>query len=285
MEIQQNTPEWLEMRRSKIGASDSPIILGVSRFKTPFELWEEKVLGKETESTWAMDEGHRKEESARAAFEKKTGISTMPKVVLHAKHDWMMASLDGITFDGKAILELKCPSKEVHELAKKGVIPEDYAIQLQHQLECTPAADKAYYCTFHSDETAIVEVTRDAKVIKKILKEGEKFYNLMLTKEAPELSDKDYVLREDKKWAELVAEYKEVKAELDILKQCEEGLRDKLIEAADKRNSQGLGLRLTRSVAKGQVDYKLVPELIGVDLEAYRKPSCEKWRITLKEET
>ena len=39
IELTQNTPEWLEFRRKKIGASDAPIILEVSTWKTPYQLW------------------------------------------------------------------------------------------------------------------------------------------------------------------------------------------------------------------------------------------------------
>ena len=35
--------EWLAERRTGLGSSDAPIIAGVSRWKTPFQLWAEKV--------------------------------------------------------------------------------------------------------------------------------------------------------------------------------------------------------------------------------------------------
>ena len=95
----QQTPEWLELRRKKIGASDAPCIMGVSPWKTPYELWLEKLTGKEQSQTWAMKEGIRKEEEARTEFEKQTGIIVFPKVLISDKYDWMMASLDGIDIE------------------------------------------------------------------------------------------------------------------------------------------------------------------------------------------
>ena len=44
-ELVQQSEEWLEFRRSRIGASDAPIIMGVSPWKTHYKLWVEKIQG------------------------------------------------------------------------------------------------------------------------------------------------------------------------------------------------------------------------------------------------
>ena len=43
MEIEQNTEEWFKYRNSGIGASEAPIILGLSPYKTRIELYEQKI--------------------------------------------------------------------------------------------------------------------------------------------------------------------------------------------------------------------------------------------------
>ena len=75
MVMQQNTEEWLEFRRDKIGASDAPIIMGKSPWKTPHQLWEEKI-GVRTSSyeTAAMRRGKDLESEARKHFEQQTGL-------------------------------------------------------------------------------------------------------------------------------------------------------------------------------------------------------------------
>ena len=40
--------EWLEGRRGGLGASDCGVVLGVSNFKTPLQLWREKIGAVET---------------------------------------------------------------------------------------------------------------------------------------------------------------------------------------------------------------------------------------------
>ena len=278
--MQQNTPEWLEMRRSMIGASDCPVIMGLSPYKTAFELWEEKVLVKQQETSGAMARGHALESAARECFEKLTGLSVMPKVVIHAERAWQMASLDGITFDGTTIVEIKCPNKEVHALAEKGIIPDHYMAQIQHQFSASGAV-KGYYFSFSGERGALVEVFPDEKFIVKMLEKETEFFKLMVKKEAPELSEKDYVQHTEPSILALAEEYEAAKTEADIHYMAAEKCKEDLIKAVKGRNSKIGNLRVTKSICKGRVDYDVVPELIGVDLEAYRKPPCEKWRISV----
>ncbi|NBR91300.1 MAG: hypothetical protein EBS68_15585, partial [Rhodobacteraceae bacterium] len=39
----QRSPEWLELRRQGLGASDMAAVMGVSPYKTPYQLWAEKT--------------------------------------------------------------------------------------------------------------------------------------------------------------------------------------------------------------------------------------------------
>ncbi len=57
LNFQQNTPEWLAMRRNCIGASDAPIIMGLSPYKKRDQLLEEKVYGKNTAMSASMQYG------------------------------------------------------------------------------------------------------------------------------------------------------------------------------------------------------------------------------------
>jgi putative phage-type endonuclease len=156
-ELTQNTPEWLEFRRKKIGASDAPIILEVSPWKTPYQLWLEKTSGSLPPSTVRQKRGLELEELARQVFEKKTGMIMFPKVVLHPSLDWMMASLDGIDIDGQAIVEIKCPGQTDHDVAKTGKVPEKYIPQLQHQLAVT-GVEIAYYFSFDGNDGVSVSM-------------------------------------------------------------------------------------------------------------------------------
>src|SRR5271170_7079883 len=143
-QLVQNTPEWEEMRKTKVGASDAPVIMEVSPYKTPYQLWQEKLSLATSKQNYAMQRGHEMEPMARAAFEELTGLMVTPMVKFHPLHAWMMASLDGVDVSGQNIAEIKCAGKEDHEIALSGQIPEKYFPQLQHQLEVCQL-EMAYY--------------------------------------------------------------------------------------------------------------------------------------------
>ena len=276
--MQQNTQEWLDFRRNKIGASDASCIMGISPYKTAFQLWEEKVFGKEQEQNGAMMRGHYMEEAARSEFEKQTGISVMPKIVVSAERPWQMASLDGISFDGSIFVEIKCPSKEVHKMAENGVIPDHYNAQMQHQMSVLNLQEGLYF-SFDGKKGKIVTIKREEFYIEEMLEEEEKFYECMKNQIAPVLSDKDYVFREDKEWNELAKEWVELSAYIKSMEANEEELRAQLIAYANGKSTKGAGVRVTRSLSRGMVDYKAIPQLMGVNLDSYRKPASERWTL------
>jgi putative phage-type endonuclease len=276
--MEQNTQEWLDFRRNKIGASDAPVIMGISPYNTPFKLWEQKVFGKQTEQNSAMARGHALEETARHAFEKKTGIVVMPKVVVHPQREWQMASIDGLSFCGSIFVEIKCPNKEVHQMAERGEIPPHYYAQMQHQMSVLDAQE-GYYFSFNGVEGALVRVARESSFINTMLEQEENFLEMMKKKDSPALTDKDYVPQDNSKWLTLAEEWKQLDDYIKSLEAQRDETRKLLIGLADGQSSRGGGIRATKTLCKGTVDYKKIPELKGIDLETYRKPSFEKWTL------
>ena len=152
----QNTPEWEEMRKNKIGGSDAPVIMEVSPYKTPYELWEEKLdLRPSATPTYNMARGHILEDPARLEAEKMAGFLFFPQVKFHPTIPWMMASCDGIDPEEKHLVEIKSPGKEDHEIALSGQIPDKYFPQLQHQLEVCQL-EMGYYFSFYEMKGVLV---------------------------------------------------------------------------------------------------------------------------------
>lgn len=277
---QQNTDEWLEMRRNKIGASDAAVIMGKSPWSTPYILWEEKIgLRPMKAKTKSMERGNALEESAREAFIKMTDIVVFDQVVFHPKIDWMMASLDGIDIEGKNIVEIKCPGPEDHDMALNGYVPEKYYPQLQHQMEVT-GLDMAYYFSFDGERGVIVKVNRNQEFVDKMLKKETEFYACMQTLEPPKLTERDFVEKNDEVWSMAAESWIRCHNELEELKAREEELREQLVCLSGKTNAMGSGIRISRVLRKGNIDYKNIPQLQGLDLEPYRKPTTESWRIS-----
>src|SRR5271169_2524222 len=90
----QGTEEWLEHRKQYRNASESPIVLGLSPWMTPYQLWELKTgRTQPVEANVAMKHGTEMEPIARAAYEAKTGLVMQPLVMTSGDYS---ASLDGI---------------------------------------------------------------------------------------------------------------------------------------------------------------------------------------------
>lgn len=278
-ELIQNTSEWREFRRKKIGASDAPIILEVSPWKTPYQLWLEKTSGVLPTTSTHQKRGLELEELARQTFEKKTGMIMFPKVMLHPTFDWMMASLDGIDIDGRSIVEIKCPGQTDHDAAKAGKIPEKYIPQIQHQLAVT-GLNLAYYFSFDGSDGVIMEVERDNNYIERMIGLEKIFWEYVESCTPPPLKDRDFVNRQDLAWVETSKKWLDTQKQLEELENKEKCLRDSLIRMAGNQSCNGGGIRLTKSMRKGPVQYAQIPEIQGVNLEKHRKGPSEMWRLS-----
>ena len=129
--------DWLEYRKQGIGGSDASVVCGISRYKSPVELWMEK-----TDQLQAQDAGEaaywgsQLEALVRAEFTKRTGIEikTVNQLLQSEEHPFMLANLDGICEVaelGTCIFEAKTAS------AYRGgewedTIPDEYMRQIQH---------------------------------------------------------------------------------------------------------------------------------------------------------
>ena len=69
----QGTEAWLKMRRKFIGASEAATCLGIDPWRTPFQLFEEKLGIGTVRDSAAMRRGKEMEPYAREEFEKVTG--------------------------------------------------------------------------------------------------------------------------------------------------------------------------------------------------------------------
>ena len=190
----QRSANWEKWRMDKIGASDCPIIMGASPWKTPRQLWEEKQgLREESYTSAAMQKGIDLEEEARTAFERHSGLYVVPRVIIHPEIHWMIASLDGMTMEEDQIVEIKIPGRKLLDQVKSGKsIGETpsgkmHYYQIQHQLACC-GLQSAHLWVYNSDDKVgmLQMVDRDEDVIKEIIKKEREFYDCLRTACPPE---------------------------------------------------------------------------------------------------
>jgi len=282
--LHQNTAEWHRWRRQGIGASDAPVIMGETPFKTPRTLWSIKTGRMQERSAGpAARRGRELERFARRAYERQTGIQVEPLCLVHAEFEWMRASLDGLSFDGSTLLEIKCPlSPRDRVSAQQGRIPPQYYGQLQHQLEVS-GADRAHYWSFHGTGGILVEIRPDREYAKRLVEAEAAFWKLVKENRWPELANEELDLSADPKWRHAALRYREARRRLENAASEEHQLRGMLKRMATARRTWGGGVEVLKSSRKGAVDYAAVPELRGVDLEPYRKPPVAVVKINFIE--
>ena len=177
---EQGSQQWLQWRKKRVGASDAPVIAGVSPYKSIGQLWEEKLgIRSDEEPNEHMIRGKEMEEEARQCAEKILGKNFFPHVVGHPKLEWMFASLDGETMEHDAIIEIKCPGGKDHAIALKGQVPEKYVPQLQHIMSVT-GYDEIFYFSYRDGSGKIIRHARDEAYIDKIIEKERRFHVLLM---------------------------------------------------------------------------------------------------------
>ena len=230
----------------------------------------------------AARRGHALERFARQAYERQTGIQMEPLCLVHHQFEWMRASLDGLSFDGLTVLEIKCPlSLSDHAAAQQGRIPSQYHAQLQHQLEVS-RAELAHYWSFSGSSGILIEVRPNREYTKRLLEAEAEFWQLVKENRWPELVDQ-LDLSADPQWRDVALGYREARLRLESAAFEEHQLRTKLKAMATAKRTHGCGIEVLKSSRKGAVDYSAVPELRGVNLEPYRKPMIELMKINFIE--
>lgn len=275
----QGSAEWHEHRRKHRNASETPIVLGVSPWTTPYQLWQQKLGLATPEVNSAMLRGTELEPAARAAYERLTGLVMKPLVLVDGEYS---ASLDGYTLAGDRIVEIKCPLKGRESSLWKAIeartLPEHYQWQVQHQLMVTKA-DVADVFVFDGTEGVIFPVAPNPEGWPRIRAAWEAFARYLTEAQAPPLTDRDTRIRDDPEWLEAAARYVALRTAYDELSAKCDAAKTHLIALASHAKEQGGGVSVTRLWKRGNVDYKRVPELLGVDLEPYRGVPREEVRV------
>lgn len=275
----QGSQEWKEWRRTRIGASDVPIIMGISPWKTPRQLYFEKIEGTEQPMTPAMIRGMAMEDKARDHYELLSGRTVIKQTLVSEERPYMIASFDGLTMCCKYAVEIKCPGESAHKLAIDGIIPEYYLPQLQAQMYVGRLESIDYFS--YRDTGILIECERDDEYIKEIVKKVDEFYSYLTSRNPPPMTDRDYTIRYDDRWYKLSDRYTQIDTEIKKLESEKEQIRKELIIESSEMNSSGNGISVTKFMRKGRIIYEQIPELKEVDLEKHREPPTESWIIRI----
>ena len=138
LKLVQGTQEWHDHRAKSRNASETPAVLGVSPWQTPYQLWLLKTGRAEQKVTPPMQRGTDLEPAARAAYELQSGHIMEPLVMIDGEYS---ASLDGITLTADLVLEIKCPFKGRDSALAIGLLEAHVAFEKAAALERSEVCD------------------------------------------------------------------------------------------------------------------------------------------------
>ena len=279
----QGSPEWHEHRAKYRNASETAVVVGASPWQTPYQLWELRTGRRQPAVNAAMARGSALEPQARTAYETLTGHIMQPLVLVDGAYS---ASLDGLTFDGELIVEIKCPVKGRDSTLWKaiagGEVPSHYGWQIEHQLMVAKASlAHLYVFDGQREEGILMEVSPDPARWARIRQAWDGFMRCLETDTPPELTERDRVTRKDEEWRLAAEKFQALKLQAEALVTQLDEAKEKLVGLASHPSESGFGVSVTRFWKQGSIDYKRVPALEGVNLDAYRQKGRIETRVSV----
>lgn len=137
--------DWLEKRKNGIGGSDVGAVLGLNSYRTPKDVWDDKLgLSTPFEGNEATEWGNRLEDviAQKWSEEAKRDVQKDNKIRIHKDHPELLVNLDRVITDnqdgrGPGVLEIKTVSGFAFKAWEEDQVPLSYYAQFQHELAVT----------------------------------------------------------------------------------------------------------------------------------------------------
>jgi putative phage-type endonuclease len=232
--------EWHNWRDQKIGASDAPIIAGLSPYKKRADLLEEKRTGKKKPvNDYILNKGHKYEAKMRPIAEMLLGLNLKPAFMESTEFSFMSASLDGFDPEKNIGWECKLCGQDMFEYCVSNKKPpKKYIRQVQQQILIGDLEKVIFWCGTDETNYTYFDVYRDQKIIDDLIKENKEFWDEWHQKvEAPEELNR------------LLVNVWEIKKLISRLKKDEKKLMDKIKSIDFKDNYSFRNISYKRSVS------------------------------------
>jgi putative phage-type endonuclease len=284
IDLVQGSQDWLNYRRTRIGASEIGTIL---KGKTNDLISEKIGYGKEhndfTKKLFA--DGHAWEDIIRKQINAENPDVQFEPVVIESLHNnRFFASLDGVDRNTFDFIEIKTTSRRaIIEQVMNREVPEEYAPQLAWQcaiiggFQRIPISGTLYVLDKTTNNMYKLRFTYDAN------------QNHLANAALGALNDLDdafsFSLSEQNVLNEIY-ERKKVVAEYQKLIDEEEAkikfMAENLLKNYNATKLENEFCKIEYSTRKGSVDYSKIQELENVNLDLYRKPDTTFVKITPK---
>ena len=288
-------------RINGIGGSEAAAVLGLSKWKTPYQVWLDKTgQSGEREASGPMEWGLLLEPVIRQKYSNVTGRTVrLPGHLQSERYPFMLCTLDGITDDGPRGVEIKT-ARSSADWGEEGTdeIPQAYVIQTQHNMEVADLEVCDVPVLFAGSDFRIYEVHRDRELQALMIEQEAEFWAMVeANTPPPPITYADAIRRFATSQAQTVTATPEVLAAVEVLrtlkvsgKDAEEAEKEAkfavllaLGEADTLVDAEG-NVLLTYKQARGSdhFDAKAFAEAQPDLFQQFLKPSVGSRRLLLK---
>ena len=180
--------EWLEWRRKGIGGSDAAAVAGLSRYRTPIQVYMEKLgMIEPPEENEAMYWGKKLEDVVAEEFSQRTGLKIRRRnaILLHPEYPFMLANVDRFIVDKSEGLECKTASAYKADEWDGDKIPWEYEIQCHHYMAVTGYNAWWIAVLIGGNRFVYKRIERDEEIINNLIKIESDFWNNHVLKQIP----------------------------------------------------------------------------------------------------
>jgi len=180
------SPEWIAERRTGLGGTDLPKILGVSRFGGPMDVYMDKLgLTAPLVESEAMRWGTILEEPVAKEYAVKTGrkVSRAAGFLRHPAAPYLYANIDRWS-DKKGTPRKVLEVKTSGEFAAKDFgeentdqVPADYLVQVMHYLNVTGKDEGDLAVLVGGQKHRVYTIHRDDELIRGMAEIADKFWS------------------------------------------------------------------------------------------------------------
>lgn len=181
--------KWLAVRNMGIGGSDASVIMGLNSYKSPYQLWLEKIGEAAPEDLTGnpfVYWGQKNEPNIADWFNEETGKKVQRLGTLRNKeYPFMIANVDRTVIGENAGLEIKTAGAPQYKKWKGDEIPDAYYCQCLHYMAVT-GADYWYIAVLlGGNDAKWKRIERNEEDIKALIEKEKEFWNLVETKTPP----------------------------------------------------------------------------------------------------
>ena len=284
VKAEQRSPEWFALRADGITATEVSVIAGLNPYKTPYQLWAEKLGKYEPEPVGAAAvRGLLLESTVAQFYEMETGkkLKRSNGIVRIKEIPWVMASLDRTIVGEDGLVEIKTSTSPRWSLHP---VPPEVVAQVQWQMFVTGAPWCDVAVLLGGLVFRIERVVASIEMQTSLYRKAVEFRSLIATQTPPPLQGEDSDALASvtpwnglEEWAQAdagidrVAQlYAEKHYEAKLLDQELQNLAISLKEAiGEKAGVAGSGWSATwkQNKSSQKIDYKLLLEALKPAVE------------------